>query len=76
MDATGSDVRGVHSGSGHPLVELKHLGGNRSQRHGITTNPAVLYFPVAVLTFSLSSNIQKKGVMAPMSRACVVTAMM
>lgn len=28
------------------------------------------------LTFSLSSNIQKKGVMAPMSRACVVMAMM
>lgn len=27
-------------------------------------------------TFSLSSNIQKKGVMAPMSSACVVTAMM
>lgn len=27
-------------------------------------------------TFSRSSNIQKKGVMAPMSRACVVTAMM
>lgn len=27
-------------------------------------------------TFSLSSNIQKKGVMAPMSRACVVMAMM
>jgi len=29
-----------------------------------------------VITFSLSSNIQKNGVMAPTSRACVVTPIM
>lgn len=30
MDTTRSDVRSVHSGPGHSLIELKHLRGNKS----------------------------------------------
>lgn len=30
MYAARSDVRGVHSGSRHPLVELKHLRGHEA----------------------------------------------
>lgn len=29
MYATGSDVCSVHSGSGHSLIKLKHLRGNK-----------------------------------------------
>lgn len=34
MDTTWSDVRGVHSGSGHSLVEFEHLKAIESHGHG------------------------------------------
>lgn len=87
VHSAGADVGGVHPRPRDPLVELEHLRGQRRCRctpaqpcgqHRAPNLPPCQSPGMAVLpfTFSLSSNIQKKGVMAPMSSACVVTAMM
>ena len=80
MHAAGADVGCVHPRPRNAFVELKHLQGQR--KAGLpsagpqTPNQPHRRPPGPPFTFSLSSNIQKNGVMAPMSNACVVTAMM